>query len=415
MADDIPEGVAIFKARTLEPGYAMKAVVSAARTGEGGGDPKRWKSRMLSGIKRLCLRVANLVLQPDPQVLWMPAALREGLRVLRSSPYDAIVATAPPFSAFLTGAILGRRTGVPLVLDYRDEWGISNASLENRQPGRVSKWVQKRMQNWAVRHSKLLLATTQASAHALRDVVVMAGSRARVECIYNGFDPDDLRDERVAHPSKSAHMGENSAETGTYRLAYVGTLFSLTSIEPVVNAIDEMSKTRPDLAARLELVFAGRRTGPQEQILDRLAKLPCRLIRLPYVTHAEATQLVRSADGVLALLSDVPGAERVVPAKVFEYMAARRQIIAVAPRGELWDILKEYPAANCLLPGDMNSIADALAHAIENCGNGQSEGLRNWNPTAYSRPAQAERMGQLLQSIAPSGLPDKNVNFLPIE
>jgi hypothetical protein len=35
------------------------------------------------------------------------------------------------------------------------------------------------------------------------------------------------------------------------------------------------------------------------------------------------------------LLSDVAGAERVVPAKLFEYMAAGRPIWAIAPRGEV--------------------------------------------------------------------------------
>ena len=36
------------------------------------------------------------------------------------------------------GAALSRRTGLPLVLDYRDEWELSNACWENKRLGPFS-------------------------------------------------------------------------------------------------------------------------------------------------------------------------------------------------------------------------------------------------------------------------------------
>src|SRR5207253_1449493 len=78
-------------------------------------------------LKNVLRRIANVVLQPDPQVLWLPQAIREGKRFLREVPHQAIVATGPPFSSFLVGAALARYTGLPLVLDYRDEWNLCNS------------------------------------------------------------------------------------------------------------------------------------------------------------------------------------------------------------------------------------------------------------------------------------------------
>src|SRR5260370_41122329 len=100
-------------------------------------------------------------------------------------------------------------------------------------------------------------------------------------------------------------------------------------------------------------------------MLARLKRLPGMLLEMPYVDHHGAVELVRSADGLCVLLSDVRAAERVVPAKIFEYMAARRAIIGIGPRGEMWELLRECPAAHLNEPNDVSGIADTLAREIQ--------------------------------------------------
>ena len=81
----------------------------------------------------------------------LPGAVREGRKLLRETRHDVILVSGPPFSSFLIGAKLSRETGVPLVLDYRDEWTISNAYWENKRLDPVSRYVQDRMQRRVVR------------------------------------------------------------------------------------------------------------------------------------------------------------------------------------------------------------------------------------------------------------------------
>ncbi len=151
---DVPPQTKIVRARTLEPGYAFKRsflagnasaasnVEQAARLlatskdfengvnrrGSTGEPPMlRILGAATAYVKRFLRGAVNLLLQPDPQVLWNHHAIEAGLRILSQEKHDAIFVTAPPFSSLLVGAELSRRTGLPLVLDYRDEWGISNA------------------------------------------------------------------------------------------------------------------------------------------------------------------------------------------------------------------------------------------------------------------------------------------------
>jgi glycosyltransferase involved in cell wall biosynthesis len=384
LLDDVPPELLVRRARTWEPGYALKASVAATddRPTPGFG--------LLRGLFKAVVRTgSNLVLQPDAQVLWLPRALREGRQLLEEVPHDAIIATGPPFSTFLVGAALSQHSGLPLVLDYRDEWGLCNTYSENRAQGPVTQWVQWRMQRRVVRQAQVLLATTRSSARALDAVRRRAAASAQVSWIYNGYDPDDFADFDPPCPLPDR----------PYRLAYVGTLWNLTSVRPLVDAVGRLTEQRPELVSCLELVFAGRRTGAQQQILDRLKGLPCRVVEHPYTDHRGAIEVLRRADGLCVLLSEVAGAERVVPAKVFEYMAARRPVLAIAPLGELADLLRDHPAARHFTPSDIAGIAQGLAAEIERHRAGRPAPLDGWDASMHDRRRQAQRLARLLSAL----------------
>jgi glycosyltransferase involved in cell wall biosynthesis len=348
---DLPADVSVVRARSWEPGYRFKKQAAGAQ--ERGGQSGRItiKQRLM----RVASRVASTVSQPDPQVLWHPGAVSAGKKLLRSEKFDAIFVTAPPFSSLLVGAALARYSRLPLVVDYRDEWTLSNKYWENKNLGPISNWVQSRMERRVLRTASAVLATTRSSAEALRAHCAAAGSKATVSWIYNGYDSDDF-----------AHRTVMPRDNSRLRLVYTGTLWNLTSVSPLVTAVHQLAAESPDLASRLDLVFVGRRTDAEKAHLELLNGLPCRLITHDYLDHSAALDEMCGADANILLLSDVPGAGRVVPAKLFEYMASRRPILALAPLGESWQLLDQYPRAYRFNPADADGIVDWLVMAIKN-------------------------------------------------
>jgi hypothetical protein len=376
LAEDVPESTVIRLAKTLEPGYALKNAVSA---GSGGADSTS-RGRSFKRLLKSAVRAAgNAMLQPDAQILWYPGAIKEGLQLLNELKHDAIFVTAPPFSSFVTGAALSRRSGLPLIIDYRDEWGISNQFQENRQKSSFSHGLQNRMQRKVLRQASAAIATTRRSSASIQDAVQRAGGSATVSCIYNGYDAQDLVPSVTSSDAASGNLTDNlNPETNRLRdqklrIAYVGTLWNLTSIEPIVAAIEKLAVADPEKAKRIELVVAGRRTGPQDEILDRLKALPCQLIREGYVEHKRAIEIMREADVQCLLLSDVPEAARVVPAKTFEYLALGRRILSVGPEGEVREILSEFPQAASFLPSDTVGIADYLSRVCDESQSGRAD------------------------------------------
>jgi glycosyltransferase involved in cell wall biosynthesis len=409
---DIPPQTVVMKARTLEPGYALKRIVSASgpantptrSASEGATETKdvtpspTLRVKLTSVAKRVLRGAANFLLQPDPQVLWNPQAIEAGLRVLSQQKHDAIFVTAPPFSSFLIGAELARRTGLPLVLDYRDEWSISNSYLENKRLGWLSRTWQQHQQSLVVRAASALIATTRHSAESLEAVARASESHPLVTHIYNGFDAADFHE--GTPPLAEPLLDSANDPTQPYKLAYVGTLWNLTSVEPIVRAVRQLAEQSHDLASRLELHFVGRRTAAQEEWLDQLGQLPCRVVRQAYLDHDAAVQLMQSADGLCLLLSDLPEAGRVVPAKMFEYLAVRRPIFAVVPPGEVSSLLQDCPFAFVHSPSDIAGLAQRLGDEIERHRLGVSLPTGFWDSSAFERRRQAEQLAELLEQVA---------------
>lgn len=387
---DIPAGTAIRKARTWEPGYGLKKSVSGGQsTGR-----RSLLGHVAAGLKAAARQVGNTILQPDAQILWRWNAIREGMRALRETPHDAIIATGPPFSSFLVGQALAKKSGLPLVLDYRDEWDISNAYWENKRQGDFSNWVQQKMQRSVLRTARAIVATTPASTEAVKTITRHSTYSPRAACIYNGFDPEDF-------PPASAPAVKKDYGNGThrFRLSFIGTLWNLNSIEPLVRAVQYLASSQKILLEHLEIVLAGRRTPDQEAIVDRLSAFPCAVSRLPFVSHAEAVEMMRSSDALLMLNADVPHAHRIINAKTFEYMAARRPVFVIAPPGDVWDILCNLPGTVLCEPARFHATAEKLAIAIEQHRCGVHFDDAHWDISRFERKNLAGELADLLDDI----------------
>jgi glycosyltransferase involved in cell wall biosynthesis len=383
---DVPAETVIRRARSLEPGYAVKATVASGTEGGVGGSRRGGVKRLIAGPLR---RAATLLLQPDSQILWRPGAVAAGRRLLAELPHDAILASGPPFSTFLIAAALARRVDLPLVLDYRDEWTISNEYWENKRLDPLSRAIQQRMQRRVLRAAQAVVATTRASTESLAKLIQRVGGTARASCIYNGFDPEDF----------APDLSPSRPDDGRFRLTYAGTLWNLTSVAPLVEAVNRLVGRCPALAARLELVFAGRRVGSQAESLAALRESPCCLVEHPYLDHEAVVRLMRESDALCLLLSDLPGVGRVVPAKLFEYMAASRPVLTIAPRGEAWELLESYPGGR-FVPADVDGIADWLASSIAGGGGQDGSGSVRYKAGDFTREHQAQELAELLGSLA---------------
>ncbi|MCA8989159.1 MAG: hypothetical protein KDA78_16045 [Planctomycetaceae bacterium] len=393
---DIPDSTRVIRAKTWEPGYAWKQRLGGNTPSGSSPLQQSWKSKLLSCGKQLIKAplklAANQFLQPDLQILWKHNALKVGSRLLASQPHDVVIATAPPFSSFLVGAELARHFQLPLVLDYRDEWGISNQYWENKQQNRSVQQRQRTMQAQLLRAADLAIATTPSSCQSVANAAREAGADVRCEYIYNGYDPADF-------PVTKHARVDYGYGTKRFRMVYAGTLWNLNTIEPLVTALEHLFRDSTSLMESFELVIAGRRTPEQEAILDRLGRIPCPLKRLGFLGHDEAVQLMQDADCLTLLNSPLPGAERIVNGKIFEYLATGNPFLLISPPGDMWQMMSECPLAIPCNPVEPEQISEKLALLLEQHRMGMRPDISNWDASRYERRHGAELLARHLDEL----------------
>jgi glycosyltransferase involved in cell wall biosynthesis len=384
---EIPPATRIVRARTWEPDYRRKQ-----RFAEYGAQGRSTLlRRSLAGLKGAARSAVQAVLQPDLQVLWAPSAVGAAARELKRVRHDAILVTVPPYSTLFIGAAMKRRFGLPLIYDFRDEWDLSRRYLEQAPQGWWPQFVQGAMQRSLLRQADAVIATTEASAETYRRKLIEVGSAATAHCIYNGYDPDDFAP--MARRIDGLQRGER------FRLVYVGTLWNLTDISPLVRAIERLDEASPDVLERLDVVCVGRKTPEQQALLDRLRRTHCHLESHDYCDHAGVAKWLERADGLCLLLSDVPGAERVVPAKLFEYLASRKELLTICPEGEAARLSRRFHPKGRFEPGDVDGIAAWLTDRI--CGRRECgrEELCARDLEAFSRPHLTGRLVEVLNGV----------------
>lgn len=371
---DVPPGVQVVRARTLEPDYKVKAAVWRNSTASAGGAAR---------IKRALSKAARGLFVPDPQILWLPAAA-PALRRL-SADADAVLVSGPPFSPFLLTLI----ARAPVILDYRDEWRTA-AGYE--MGSRLSRGAADTLEPILVRRAAAIItATEEFRQNLLARYPDLDPSR--VVAIPNGYDPDDFAGIAAAPAPLPFAPGRKFVVT------YAGTIFRLTSPRGLMEGVRLLHARRPELAKYLELRFAGRVVDTEQPSFEGTEALGVR--HLGYLSHGDAIKALAESHMVLCLLDDVPGAESIYPAKIFELMHLGRPCLAIAPPGALTRLCERHRLGVVAHPKDPEAIARVLEDAISAWQRGEPlTGARPEGVEAYHRRALAGRLAETIRGVA---------------
>lgn len=274
---------------------------------------------------------------------WSRLARDCAARLAEAERPSVIYTTSPPFSAHLVGKELKRRFGVPWVADFRDPWAKNQILMQG-----MPRWMLRR-------HARAEGAVLAAADHVLvvsdgmrEDFIQRSGQPlAKLTTITNGFDPEDFP---AVTPAPQVDDRVRLVNTGSYYGAY--------NPQPLRAALAAMAGTNPDLLKQLELVFVG---GTPVRF-DDLPGLQVKVF--PRVDHTEALSWQREAH-VLLLVWTSAVTRANVSGKIFEYLAARRPILALVPPDcAAAAIVRESGAGLVASPDDPLAAVQALEQCM---------------------------------------------------
>jgi len=183
---------------------------------------------------------------------------------------------------------------------------------------------------------------------------------------------------------------------GRFRVTHTGAMFGKRDPRPFLTAF-----ARADLERSVARFVGDFRQADREWV-DSLG-LGERLEIHPYVPRRESLAFQRDSEALLLLMPEVPGrGSGVVAAKVFEYLAAERPIIAaVPPDGATADFVREAGAGTVVAPDDADGIEAALRdlHARWTAGSLDGTPLAPELRTKLDRRTRAEEFARVLRDV----------------
>ncbi len=341
---------------------ALRGWKSAASAKAASSKPSRPSSNPLKNLVRR-------ILSPDPEVLWVPGALRAARRIVASEKIDIVVVSVPPFSSLLIGNSLKRDfPALKLVSDFRDEWlDFTLNAFEYFRSDSIRRHAT-RIEADTVALSDLVLSITNSCVNTIRARYPETPS-SRFLCLPNGFDPAMFSDFRPRPHGEAALL----------RVAHVGTVYPTSTPRFYLDALDALDdQTR----ARISTHFIGRITDEERpSMFNRKSQI----VEHGFVPQHQAVEAMAEAD-LLLLTMTCPS---LATAKIYDYLATGKPILAISPKGsEVDDVLRETGAGWLADPNQPNSIRDALLEILALRDSGQLASRSNPDRVArYARPS----------------------------
>jgi glycosyltransferase involved in cell wall biosynthesis len=273
---------------------------------------------------------------PDRWASWWFGGVTAGLRLIRKYRPEVIWSTYPIATAHLIALCLHRITGIPWVADMRDPM-TDTSYPPNPVTRRVYQWIERQ----TVLHCDAVVCTTPGTIkmyrHRFPDI-----PEARFSLIENGYDEENFAS---AEAGLTAAVSPN---TGPFVLVHSGVIYpSERDPIPFFQALAELASQGRISPETLHVRL--RATGHDDYLKKLIAEHNIGgLVSLaPPVSYREALSEMLTADGLLVL--QAANCNHQIPAKLYEYVRARRPILALTDTGS--------DTANALIGAGVNTIA----------------------------------------------------------
>jgi len=323
----------------------------------------------------------GMVSIPDQRIDWMRTAIPAGRRLIEEWKPDIIFASGPPFTGLIVAGRLSRAFGIPWLADFRDLWARSPYSSFPAWRGLIDLMVER----LTLRNATALVTISPGMARQLKEI-----HHKEVNVVLNGYAEEDFPE-----------LPTDDHMTGPLTIRYLGSLYSgLRDPSPLFAAIGLLES---GLRRQIRVEFFGESDAGVQGLAAALGVADRIFIR-PRVPYRTALELQLRADVLLLLQWNDSQDEGSIPAKLFEYLYARRPILFIGyEHGIAAQLVRDRNAG--LVSNHPEQIRDQLQTWIKDKQAGRFKRLDPSVSRGLSRDEQYQKLERLFGEILQSGPP----------
>ena len=318
LANEVPNDIEVLKNKIWEPNDLLSIFQkNETKTSAGFLNPNpSFFGKVMQYIR------ANYFI-PDARKFWIKPSVKKIKKYLENNPVDAIITTGPPHSVHLIGLHLKKELGVKWIADFRDPW--TDIDYFHQLP-----LTQKAKE----KHHQLEKEVLQKA-----DATLVVGKAMQqnyqkfsdtIHVVTNGFDTDEKSESKPVLDIK-------------FSITHIGLMNADRNPKVLWKILSELSTENPDFANDFEIKLIG---SIADEVTNELDFYQFKnVVKIPNVPHAEVQNYQKSTQVLLLAINKVPSAKGIITGKIFEYLQAKRPILAIGPEdGDLAEILKNTNA-----------------------------------------------------------------------
>jgi glycosyltransferase involved in cell wall biosynthesis len=320
---------------------------------------------------------------PDRYRSWMRPGVAAGLALARDWEPELIYSSGPPHSAHIVASRIARRLALPWVVELRDVWA-NNPYVQNPAPIELAQRVLSRGVLRQATACVTLTATASAEVHAI--------TRRPTVVSFNGFEREDFLGLEEVPPLDAKRL----------TIVHAGVIYAGRR-DPVA-LFQALAILGPQRHA-VRVLFYHDEMASVLRRAEQAGVADCIEICRP-VPRAEILRIERAADVLLLCRWADPKDDGIIPGKVFEYIGARRPILAVgSTTGEAAEIIRGGDFG--LVSNSPMEIAEQLRSWIveKHAAGGRLPDLPQESTEAFLRETQFRKIDPLLERLTSRPLP----------
>ncbi len=262
---------------------------------------------------------------------------------------DVIISTSPQFFCGLVGAWMAKHTRRPLILDIRDLWPESIATVGALQNRPLLRMLGS-MERWMYRQAEKIVTV----GAGYRDKLIERGvPENNIAIVSNGVDL-----KMFEHLSdRNQTRAEYGIPRETFVCGYVGTIGMACGLDTVLNAAETAMKDGAE--HKLHFVFAGAGARLEELRNNAASRNLHNITFTGLLAKERIPDLLAACDVALVYLEDRPLFRSVMPSKIFEAAAAGLPIVT-GVAGYAAKLVNESGAGISVTPGNAGALYDGL-------------------------------------------------------
>lgn len=333
--------------------------------------------------------LADWVDKHFPLDTWLPLFWINYRNILNSihdySP-DLIWSTGDPWSGHWLGNKLSKHLDLPWIADFRDPWTL--ADIELRERSRFSSAIDKRVEKKVVSQADLLVFTSGRTEALYREHFNLPAEKSSV--IYNSFD--DL--------TTGVHDGvewEFEANSNSIHLFFFGRFRRLSPADPVLKMLKNLETADPELFKKIRIHSFGSAETDQLRKIEEAGMIGQFVFHDP-VLPEQSLNVLKKADILLLSTSSVRA--NIIPAKLWDYLAAGKPVLSIVPNPEVAHILEQSKAGKQFKveEGEMISEFIRSSTAID-----LHQTEANRYSEEFSSNAAAKKLAELMDQLTNNG------------